>query len=79
MTDSPQTADSDASGSAADRLQAGAAELTVPEPMASAESMLLKLGFVLPVVGCLLIMLAWWGRRAPSTWPIRFRWSCRGA
>jgi hypothetical protein len=54
MTDpSPST-------SPADRLEAGVADLHVPEPKADAEALLLKLGLALPVVGVVLILLAWW-------------------
>ena len=42
------------------RLEAGVAELRVPEPMAAAESMLLKVGFILPILGVGMMMLAWW-------------------
>lgn len=42
------------------RLQAGARELTVPEPLAEAESMLLKVGLALPVLGLILIGVAWY-------------------
>ena len=46
--------------SAADRLEAGVDDLHVPEPSADAEAMLLKLGFALPAIGLVLILLAWW-------------------
>ena len=42
------------------RMEAGVADLRVPEPMAAAESLLLKVGFVLPIVGVGMMMLAWW-------------------
>lgn len=48
------------STSPADRLESGVADLHVPEPKADTEAMLLKLGLVLPVVGVVLILLAWW-------------------
>lgn len=44
----------------ASRLEAGVADLKVPEPMSQAEGLLLKLGLVLPVVGIVLIVVAWW-------------------
>lgn len=54
MTDTP-------SGSnAADRLQAGVGDLHVPDPSADSESLLLKVGFALPLVGLVLIGLAWY-------------------
>ncbi len=53
MTDTPST-------TATDRLEAGVAELHVPEPSADTESLLLKLGFALPLVGVVLILAAWW-------------------
>ena len=43
--------------SAADRLEAGVDDLHVPEPSADAEAMLLKLGFALPAIGLVLILL----------------------
>ena len=46
--------------SAADRLEAGVDDLHVPEPSADAEAMLLKLGFALPAIGLVLILVAWW-------------------
>ncbi|MEZ5138031.1 MAG: hypothetical protein R2702_09520 [Acidimicrobiales bacterium] len=45
---------------AADRLTEGIDELHVPEPSADAESLLLKLGVALPVIGVVLILLAYW-------------------
>ncbi|QXC62927.1 hypothetical protein KSP35_09155 [Aquihabitans sp. G128] len=54
MTDSPSTA------TAADRLEAGVADVHVPEPSADSEALLLKLGLVLPVIGVVLILIAWW-------------------
>ena len=45
---------------AADRLQAGVDDLHVPEPSADAEAMLLKVGFVLPIIGLILIGVAWY-------------------
>ena len=53
-------ADSAGQATAADRLHAGARELTVPEPLAEAESMLLKVGLALPVLGLILIGVAWY-------------------
>ena len=46
--------------SAADRLEAEVDALHVPEPSADAEAMLLKLGFALPVIGVVLIVIAYW-------------------
>ena len=51
---------SGASGTAADRLEAGVQALTVPEPLAEAETLLLKSGAVLPVIGLVLMIAAWW-------------------
>ena len=53
MTDSLST-------TAADRLEAGMADVHVPEPSADTEARLLKLGIGLPVVGVVLILAAWW-------------------
>jgi hypothetical protein len=44
---------------AADRLSSGVDELHVPEPSADAEALLLKIGFALPAIGIVLIVLAW--------------------
>ncbi|MBA3280941.1 MAG: hypothetical protein H0U29_01795 [Acidimicrobiia bacterium] len=53
MTDTPST-------TAADRLEAGVADVHVPEPSADSEALLLKVGFALPIVGVVLILVAWW-------------------
>lgn len=45
---------------AADRLAEGIDELHVPEPSADAESLLLKLGVALPILGLILILVAYW-------------------
>ena len=45
---------------AADQLVAGVEELHVPEPSADAEALLLKLGLALPLIGVVLILLAYW-------------------
>ena len=45
---------------AADRLAEGIDELHVPEPSADAESLLLKLGVALPLIGVVLILVAYW-------------------
>jgi hypothetical protein len=47
-------------GRGADRLEAGVQALTVPEPMAEAESLLLKIGVALPLVGLVVVMVGWW-------------------
>ncbi|MCB1030878.1 MAG: hypothetical protein KDA95_06030 [Acidimicrobiales bacterium] len=57
MTD---THSANSSSSAADRLSAGIEELHVPEPSADAEALLLKVGFALPVIGVVLILIAYW-------------------
>ncbi len=46
---------------AADLLEAGVADLKVPEPSTDAEAMLVKVGFALPIVGVVMIVLAYWG------------------
>lgn len=46
---------------AADLLEAGVADLQVPEPSSDAEAMLVKVGFVLPIIGVVMIVLAYWG------------------
>jgi hypothetical protein len=46
--------------SAADRLELGVEELHVPEPSADAEALLLKLGLILPIIGVVLILAAYW-------------------
>jgi hypothetical protein len=57
------TSSAQAGGSAKqiDRLEAGVQSLTVPEPMADAESLLLKIGVALPLVGVVMMLGAWWG------------------
>lgn len=49
-----------APASASARLEAGVQALTVPEPLAEAETLLLKSGAVLPVIGLALMIAAWW-------------------
>lgn len=44
----------------ADRLAAGVEELHVPEPASDAEALLMKVGVALPIVGVMLILLAYW-------------------
>lgn len=46
--------------SAADRLELGVEDLHVPEPSADAEGILLKIGLILPVIGVILIVIAYW-------------------
>jgi len=46
--------------SAADRLELGVEDLHVPEPSADAEGLLLKIGLALPVIGVILILVAYW-------------------
>ncbi len=46
--------------SAADRLESGVEDLHVPEPSADAEGLLLKLGLILPIIGVILIVVAYW-------------------
>jgi hypothetical protein len=53
MTDQTST-------SAAARLESGIEGIHVPEPSADTEALLLKLGVALPVIGVLLIVVAWW-------------------
>jgi len=54
MTDTPSFP------GAADRLEGGVGDLHVPEPSADAEALLLKAGVLLPLVGVVLILVAWW-------------------
>lgn len=44
----------------AERLHANVAEIHVPEPRADTETLLVKLGIILPVLGIVLILLAWY-------------------
>ncbi|MFN8016688.1 MAG: hypothetical protein U0P45_01055 [Acidimicrobiales bacterium] len=46
--------------SPADRLEEGVDELRVPEPSADAESLLMKVGLALPIIGVILIVVAYW-------------------
>lgn len=59
MTDTPPTSQ-DHGSTAADRLAGDIADIHVPEPSSDTEALLLKLGFALPVVGVVLVLLAWW-------------------
>ncbi len=52
--------DPNPSPSPAARLEAGVADLHVPEPKADTEALLLRLGLALPVLGVVLILVAWW-------------------
>ena len=47
--------------SPADRLEAGVQGLRVPEPRTDRESLLLKVGVAIVVIGGLCIGLGWWG------------------
>ncbi|WP_426571950.1 hypothetical protein [Aquihabitans sp. McL0605] len=58
MTDT--TVSPAAQQSAADRLELGVEEIHVPEPSADAESLLLKIGLALPILGVVLILIAYW-------------------
>ncbi len=62
---SSSSSSSPPSSGAAARLGAGVAELHVPEPSADLERALLRLGTVLPVVGLLVMGVAWY--RASGT------------
>lgn len=42
------------------RLEAGVQALSVPEPMAEAEGILLKAGVLMPIIGLVLMVVAWW-------------------
>lgn len=48
------------SANAADRLEQSVGGLHVPEPKADAEALLLKIGLVLPLVGLVLVLIAWY-------------------
>jgi hypothetical protein len=48
------------SANAADRLEQSVGELHVPEPKADTEALLLKIGLVLPLVGLVLVLVAWY-------------------
>lgn len=67
MTNAKSTADarsnerpSGKGSGAADRLEAGVQALTVPEPLAEAETLLLKAGVALPIIGLVLVLVGWW-------------------
>ena len=45
---------------AADRLETSVEGLHVPEPKADTEALLLKLGLLLPIVGLVLVLVAWY-------------------
>ena len=44
----------------ADRLDAAVTDLHVPDAAADGEALLVKLGVVLPVIGLVLVGVAWW-------------------
>jgi hypothetical protein len=46
--------------SAADRLESGIQGISVPEPSADTEALLLKFGIGLPILGVIMIVLAYW-------------------
>ena len=54
MTDTPSSAHH------ADSLQRGITGIHVPEPSADTETLLLKIGITLPIVGVVLILIAYW-------------------
>ena len=51
---------SPAAGTSTDRFEAGVADLHVPEASSDSEALLMKLGIALPVIGVVLIVVAWW-------------------
>ncbi len=57
MTDQSTEHSSELAGS---RFETDIAELHVPEPSSDTEAMLLKIGFALPIIGLILILLAWY-------------------
>ena len=61
MTNQDQPADEQAAETAAERLEQGVTELRVPEPSADMERALIRLGMALPIVGLILIGVAWYG------------------
>jgi hypothetical protein len=58
MTNQDHVADPSAS---TERLERGVTELRVPEPSADRERLLIRLGMALPVIGLVIIGLAWYG------------------
>ena len=51
---------SDPTPNPSDRLEAGVEGLRVPEPSGDAEGLLMKLGVALPIIGVVLIVIAYW-------------------
>lgn len=51
----------EATATPADRLEAGVEDLRVPEPSGDAEGLLVKVGVILPVIGIVMVVLAYWG------------------
>jgi len=49
-----------ASGTSTDRFEAGVADLHVPEASSDSEALLMKLGVALPIIGVVMIVVAWW-------------------
>ena len=61
MTDQNQPSHDQPGQIAVERLGAGVAELHVPEPSSDVETALLRLGMALPIVGLVIVGVAWYG------------------
>ena len=52
--------ESQSTSNPAERLHANVSEIHVPEPSADTETLLMKLGIGLPILGLVLILIAWY-------------------
>ncbi len=60
MSTSVQAADQSAQ-TATERLERDVTELRVPEPTADVERLLIRLGMALPIIGLVILGVAWYG------------------
>jgi len=61
MSTQVQPTDERAAESPTERLERDVTELRVPEPTADVERLLIRLGMALPIIGLVIIGVAWYG------------------
>lgn len=61
MSTSVQAADDQSAQTATERLERDVTELRVPEPTADVERLLIRLGMALPIIGLVILGVAWYG------------------
>ncbi len=61
MSNQAPPSDPTAQSAAAERLEQGVAELHVPEPTADVERALVRAGMALPIIGLVIVGVAWYG------------------